>query len=651
MEGTSGGAEGGDIRARVNDLIMDAAASTVGHALASTVFGMRKEAVRASKKQAGGGCDLECHAPVTLFRRLEALARASETATEAPRSVGGRGGEGEREEDGARGDASSNGDVDASSNGDVGGAGRERHTAPGIVTVRWYYADGSGGGEEWDEEWDEDSRVCGRRQRGAVAGVEVVSVSEYGVERRRRYASPASLADAVVEAIDPHALGGLVADIRVEEEEEAGGGATTMDRAPPTPGAEASPSSSATGKGGGVDCDRGFGGGDAEAARKTFEKKPKGGDRSRGMGGGGVILIMSKRHLLVNGARGMLLCRACGWMFKGDKGLREHQQVKHRQSYETSKAAVAESRKALVALTPHGGRVAPPPGRDGHGDVYGGSYASGTAPRRHLANRDTLDGRLIAARDGDVDSLRAVVAGEGVDGWDPRRVSDVLDTHGSSALHWAAGSGRLDTCRFLVEECGMDPNLEQKKDGRTAMHWAARNGQTDVCEWLWATHGVSVDKPTRDGTTPFHWAVWQGHLETCRWLADVARADWSTLNSFGCNAAQWAAQAGNVAMCEYLLTLGLDLKLLNNNGHSALHKAAVKGRQNVCEWLVNVAGLDETHMGPDGDGNTPAEMARLEGHTALSEWLERALSDTRRSASRSQVELKGEVGSSSPPVH
>ena len=264
LEGTSGGAEGGDIRARVNDLIMDAAASTVGHALASTVFGMRKEAVRASKKQAGGGCDLECHAPVTLFRRLEALARASETATEAPRSVGGRGGEGEREEDGARGDASSsngdvdassNGDVDASSNGDVGGAGRERHTAPGIATVRWCYADGSGGGEEWDE----GSRVNGRRQRGAVAGVEVVSVSEYGVERRRRYASPASLADAVVEAIDPHALGGLVADIRVEEEEA--GGATTMDRAPPTPGAEASPSSSATGKGGGVDGDRGVGGG------------------------------------------------------------------------------------------------------------------------------------------------------------------------------------------------------------------------------------------------------------------------------------------------------------------------------------------------------------------------------------------------------
>lgn len=32
-------------------------------------------------------------------------------------------------------------------------------------------------------------------------------------------------------------------------------------------------------------------------------------------------------------------------------------------------------------------------------------------------------------------------------------------------------------------------------------------------------------------------------------------------------------------------------------------------------------GLGAAHMGPDGDGNTPAEMARLEGHAELSDWL------------------------------
>ena len=64
---------------------------------------------------------------------------------------------------------------------------------------------------------------------------------------------------------------------------------------------------------------------------------------------------------------------------------------------------------------------------------------------------------------------------------------------------------------------------EQLRDGRNAMHWAARNGKTEVCEWLWGSHGVDVNHPTKDGTTPFHWAVWQGHLDTCRWLVDVRR--------------------------------------------------------------------------------------------------------------------------------
>ena len=48
-------------------------------------------------------------------------------------------------------------------------------------------------------------------------------------------------------------------------------------------------------------------------------------------------------------ANGALLCRRCGHMFAGDKGLATHQQVKHGRSYESAKAAVAESRVALVA--------------------------------------------------------------------------------------------------------------------------------------------------------------------------------------------------------------------------------------------------------------------------------------------------------------
>jgi hypothetical protein len=49
-----------------------------------------------------------------------------------------------------------------------------------------------------------------------------------------------------------------------------------------------------------------------------------------------------------------------------------------------------------------------------------------------------------------------------------------------------------------------------------------------------------------------------------------AGADFRSLNSYGCNAAQWAAQTDDLAMCAWLQSVGLDLTLLNHNGHSAL---------------------------------------------------------------------------------
>ena len=56
----------------------------------------------------------------------------------------------------------------------------------------------------------------------------------------------------------------------------------------------------------------------------------------------------------------------------------------------------------------------------------------------------------------------------------------------------------------------------------------------------------------------------------------------------------------------------------------ALHKAAIKGRRAVCEWLLSPegGGLGEQHLRADGDGNTPARMARAEGFEELADYLE-----------------------------
>jgi ankyrin repeat protein len=48
------------------------------------------------------------------------------------------------------------------------------------------------------------------------------------------------------------------------------------------------------------------------------------------------------------------------------------------------------------------------------------------------------------------------------EGWDA--TSDV-DRHGSSALMWAAGSGHLQVCKYLVEVLGVPPGQVQHATG------------------------------------------------------------------------------------------------------------------------------------------------------------------------------------------
>ncbi|CAM9789163.1 unnamed protein product, partial [Scytosiphon promiscuus] len=220
--------------------------------------------------------------------------------------------------------------------------------------------------------------------------------------------------------------------------------------------------------------------------------------------------------------------------------------------------------------------------------------------------------------------LKRLVGGDG-EGWDPRTA---VDKNGSSVLDWAAGEGRLEVCRYLLHECGVDPGgaclTRGRGEGRTSLHWAARGGHEEV-RYFAATRKASntacmpadsaaaasatgdtssdndsgsryvcPDVAAAEGTTPLHWACWGAHLSTCRLLFERG-ADHRSVNAYGCNVAHWCGLSGDVEDARAIWLAksveeggagGLDWAKTNLQGHTICHKAALKGHRDLVKWLV-----------------------------------------------------------------
>ena len=334
----------------------------------------------------------------------------------------------------------------------------------------------------------------------------------------------------------------------------------------------------------------------------------------------GFLCIVTPTRVVALRAADRLPCPVCVQWLKGPKGLWWHCQQQHAQEHSlaVSSTVSANHTLALIPYTPNSIIIT----AAATSAVVDQDTTIAIAP---VASKDVDNDPLVAVQRGDLLALQRHVDQHG---YDP---ATTWDRKGASPLLWAAGAGHLEMVMYLIVQCRCDPATRQRGkrafSGRTALHWAARKGHLNVVEYLVTSCQVDLEAATADGTTAFCWAAWQGHTTVLHFL-QAAGCEVQRKNVYGCNAALWCAQGeGNPATMEWLQSVGCPIAAVNSNGHGAFHKAAQRGRRDICEWLcdnvvVNGSTIDLQLIGPDSDGCTPSDLAGMEGHDeALAMWI------------------------------
>ena len=117
----------------------------------------------------------------------------------------------------------------------------------------------------------------------------------------------------------------------------------------------------------------------------------------------------------------------------------------------------------------------------------------------------------------DVDAVKRALGFRGA----VRDINADLDSFGTTAAAWAAGKNRMACLRFLVSECGANPDVADYC-GWTPLFRAAYNGHEDPVSFLVEDGGADVNSRTvRDsdwagmpkGSTPLDAATKEGNTE------------------------------------------------------------------------------------------------------------------------------------------
>ncbi|XP_063156497.1 protein TANC2 [Candoia aspera] len=173
---------------------------------------------------------------------------------------------------------------------------------------------------------------------------------------------------------------------------------------------------------------------------------------------------------------------------------------------------------------------------------------------------------------------------------------------GETALTAAAGRGKLDVCRLLLEQGAAvaQPN----RRGIVPLFSAVRQGHWQIVDLL-LTHGADVNMADKQGRTPLMMAASEGHLGTVEFLLGQGSSI-SLMDKEGLTALSWACLKGHLSVVRVLVESGAATDHADKNGRTPLDLAAFYGDAEVVQFLVDHGAMIE-HV--DYSGMRPLDRA------------------------------------------
>ena len=219
-------------------------------------------------------------------------------------------------------------------------------------------------------------------------------------------------------------------------------------------------------------------------------------------------------------------------------------------------------------------------------------------------------------------------------------IAAAADPQGWNALSYAAWGGRKEVYDYLasrgtapalyaeaalgsfpafVERLKAQPASVRERDPReqaTPLVWAARSGNLESCLFL-LSQGAEVDATDRSGQTPLSYAAGRGDAELGRELLRGG-ANSNAADEKGLTPLHRAAARGSFELVELLLDGGASLVAADKEGNTPLHAAAAAGHQEICEYLLFRGAAKAVR---NKDGLTAGDLAARAGNARLAELL------------------------------